>query len=40
MASWEPCPGSKSTNVSHLRNLAPWLSGNSQLRNFSLQSSC
>lgn len=40
MAPWDPCPGSKSTSVSRLRNLALWLSGNSQLGNFSLQSSC
>lgn len=41
MAMWEPCPGSKSTGVSRLRRMVvPCMGGGSQLRNFSLQSSC
>lgn len=41
MAMWEPCPGSKSTSVSLLRKMVvPCIGGGSQLRNFSLQSSC
>lgn len=39
-ATWEPCPGSKSTSISHLRMVVPCAGGSSQLRNFSLQSSC